>query len=116
MLPADRTRLLHMRDAAREAAAFATGCTPADLAKDRLRALALVKSIEIIGEAASKVSAHTRSQYPQIPWADIVGTRNRLIHAYFDIDLERVCDTITSDLPSLLSSLESALDDEEALS
>lgn len=64
MLPADRTRLLHMRDAAREAAAFATGCTPADLAKDRLRALALalVKSIEFIGEAASKVSAHTRSQ------------------------------------------------------
>lgn len=114
MPPADRIRLLHMRDAAREAAAFATGYTPADLADDRLRALALIKRIEIIGEAASRVSSDTRSRFPHIPWADIVGTRNRLIHAYFDIDLERVCDTIASDLPSLLKSLESALDHDEA--
>ncbi len=114
MPPADRIRLLHMRDAAREAAAFATGYTPADLADDRLRALALIKCIEIIGEAASRVSADTRSRFPQIPWADIVAMRNRLIHAYFDIDLDLVLATVESDIPSLLAAVESALDDQGA--
>lgn len=112
MSPADRIRLLHMRDAAREAITFASGLSPADLAQDRVRALAVVKSIEIIGEAASKISPQTRSQYPEIPWADIVGMRNRLIHAYFDIDLELVLDTVATDLPPLLASLESALGEE----
>jgi uncharacterized protein with HEPN domain len=82
MLPNDRTRLLHMLDAAREAVTFAHGRTAADLAQDRLLALALLKCIEIIGEAASKVSSDTRSKLNQIPWIDIVGMRNRLIHAY----------------------------------
>lgn len=109
MPPSDRTRLLHMLDAAREALAFAAGRTAADLGHDRLLALALVKCIEIVGEAASKVSAETRREVDRIPWMDIVGMRNRLIHAYFDIDLNRVCDTITTDLPPLVATLELAL-------
>ncbi len=98
-----------MLDAAREAVTFASGRTAADLAQDRLLALALVKCLEIIGEAASKVSSNTRSKLSQVPWIDIVGMRNRLIHAYFDIDFDRVCDTITADLPPLIASLELAL-------
>ena len=98
-----------MLDAAREAVAFASGRTAADLGQDRLLALALVKCIEIVGEAASKVSSETRRVVDQVPWVDIAGMRNRLIHAYFDIDLERVCDTITTDLPPLIETLESAL-------
>lgn len=109
MPPNDRIRLLHMLDAAREAAAFASGRTSEDLANDRLLALALVKCVEIIGEAASKVSAETRSRLGGIPWVDIIGMRHRLIHAYFDIDFERVSDTITADLPPLIARLESAL-------
>ena len=62
-------------------------------------ARALVKDIEIIGEAASRVSQDFRATHPQLPWADIVGMRNRLIHAYFDINLDRVWDTIKKDLP-----------------
>lgn len=114
MPPADRIRLLHMRDAAREAISFASGLSSAQVAQDRMRALALVKAIEIIGEAASKVSPESRSMLTQIPWADIVGMRNRLIHAYFDIDLDLVLATIESDLPPLLAAVESALNHKPA--
>ncbi len=98
-----------MLDAAREAVTFASGRTADELARDRQLSLALVKCIEIIGEAASKISSDTRSHYQEIPWADIVGMRNRLIHAYFDIDVERVSDTITTDLPPLIARLEAIL-------
>ncbi len=76
-------------------------------------ALALLECIEIVGEAASKVSPNTRSVHQDIPWVDIVGMRNRLIHAYFDIDFDRVSDTITTDLPPLISSIEAILAETE---
>ena len=66
----------------------------------------IIKSIEIIGEAAAKVTDETRNKYPFMPWASIVAMRNRLIHVYFDIDLDRVWDTITDDLPPLIEQLE----------
>jgi uncharacterized protein with HEPN domain len=68
--------------------------------------LSIVKSIEILGEAASKVTQQTREMYSEIPWANIIGMRNRLIHVYFGIDLDRVWDTVTDDLPPLIASLE----------
>ncbi len=98
-----------MLDAAREAVDFASGCTASELAKNRMLALALMKCIEIIGEAASKITPETRANYLGIPWADIVGMRHRLIHAYFDIDFDRVCDTITTDLPLLIANLDRIL-------
>jgi uncharacterized protein with HEPN domain len=98
-----------MLDAAREAVSFASGRNAVDLAQDRVLALALVKCIEIIGEAASRIGPETRRELEQVPWADIVGMRNRLIHAYFDIDLDRIHDTITNDLAPLILSLELAL-------
>ena len=98
-----------MLDAAREAVAFSAGRGADELAEDRVLTLALVKCIEIIGEAASKVSAATRDSYPGIRWADIVSMRNRLIHVYFAVDLNRVVDTISGDLPPLIAALERAL-------
>ena len=71
--------------------------------------LSLVKELEIIGEAAGKVSAEIQTQYGSIPWQDISGMRNRLIHAYFDIDLDVVWSTVTKDLPLLKSDLEKVL-------
>jgi uncharacterized protein with HEPN domain len=106
MPPNDVVRLRHMLDAAREAVAFGSGRTPEDLTRDRVLTLALVKCIEIIGEAAAKVSAQTRASTPQIPWSDIIGMRNRLIHAYFDVDVNRVSDTLANDLPPLIALLE----------
>jgi uncharacterized protein with HEPN domain len=112
MPPSDLVRLRHMLDAAREAVTFVAGNTAQDLKSDRILSLALVKCIEIIGEAATKVTDETRAAYPDIPWADIVGMRHRLIHVYFDVDLERVCDTIALDLPPLIESLEKVIETE----
>ncbi|HEV2202363.1 MAG TPA: HepT-like ribonuclease domain-containing protein [Bryobacteraceae bacterium] len=98
-----------MLDSAREALEFGAGRASHDLALDRMRSLAIVRCIEIIGEAASKIGPETRTAHPEIPWIDIVGMRNRLVHAYFDIDLERVRDTIAIDLPPLVQALEQIL-------
>jgi len=62
-------------------------------------------AIEIIGEAAARISPETKGRCPEIPWTSIVGARNWLIHAYFDINLDRVWDTITDDLPKLVVEL-----------
>lgn len=105
----DRIRLLHMLDAAQEAVLFAQGRSRADLDSDRKLVLALVKEIEIIGEAASQISESTRHQWPAIPWVDIIGMRNRLVHAYFDINLDILWQTIQHDLPPLIAELSQGL-------
>ena len=105
----DRVRLQHMLEAATEALSFIQSKTRSDLNKDRMLVLSLVKELEIIGEAASKVSPEVRSQNSAIPWQDISGMRNRLIHAYFDINLDVVWKTVTRDLPSLKAELEKIL-------
>lgn len=105
----DRIRLQHMLDAACEALSFAEGQRRADLDGNRMLALSLVKCIEIVGEAASRISQETQEEAPQVPWSDIVSMRNRLIHAYFDIDLDRVWDTVEGDLPVLIAQLEDLL-------
>ena len=102
----DLIRIRHMLDAGREAMGFAQGRSRADLATDRMLVLALVKCIEIVGEAATKVSLETRNLHGSVPWVDIVGMRHRLIHAYFDVDLDRVWDTIVDDLRPLVAELE----------
>jgi uncharacterized protein with HEPN domain len=68
--------------------------------------LALLKCVEIIGEAAARVGKSTRTRHPALPWTDIVGMRNRLVHAYFDIDLALLWTTVTDDLPLLIAELE----------
>jgi uncharacterized protein with HEPN domain len=66
---------------------------------------AVVRAIEVVGEAASKLSEEFRAAHPGIPWRAIVGMRNRLIHAYFDIDTETVGETTTQELPPILNQL-----------
>jgi uncharacterized protein with HEPN domain len=79
MNSADVVGLRHMLDASREAVEFGATHSPDHLRVDRVRALALVRCIEIIGEAASRISPETGNALPALPWADIVGMRNRLI-------------------------------------
>ena len=100
-----------MRDAALEAGEFLAGHRRDDLDRDRMLVLALVKCIEIIGEAACQTTAATRAALPEIPWPSIVAMRHRLVHAYFDVDHDRVWDTVTGDLPSLVEALQRALAD-----
>lgn len=89
----DRARLLHMRDAARQALEFTAGRRRADLDSDAMLMLALTRLLEIIGEAAKNVSEPTRALAPGIPWQQVAATRNRIIHGYFDINLDTVWDT-----------------------
>jgi uncharacterized protein with HEPN domain len=70
---------------------------------------ALVRAVEIIGEAASRLSPETKSVVSSVPWAAIVAMRNRLIHAYFDIDHDILWKTVSEEIPFLLSSLRAVL-------
>src|SRR5947209_8779299 len=106
---ADIVRLRHMLDAARAALGFAAGRTPDDLSDDLMFQFALVRALEVVGEAAARLSEPTRNSRPEIPWAAIVGMRNRLVHGYFDVDLEIVWRTATESLPALIVTLESLL-------
>jgi len=105
----DAIRLSHMRDAAREALEFVRGRARSDLDTDRMLVLAVIKDVEIIGEAANQISEETKAQLPEIPWVDIIGMRHRLVHAYFDINLKILWQTVQQDLPPLLTALEKAL-------
>lgn len=102
----DTVRVRHMLDAARKAIGFARGRTRADLDGDAQLVLALVKAVEIVGEAAFQVTQGTRSQAPAIPWDDMVAMRHRLVHAYFDINLDILWQTVQDDLPPLIAQLE----------
>lgn len=98
-----------MADAANEALSFVAQKSRTDLATDRALVLAVVKAIEIVGEAASKVSPELRSQSPEIPWTDIVAMRNRFIHGYFDVNVDIVWQTVTVELPPLLRQIQEIL-------
>ena len=106
---ADLIRLRHIRDAAAEALGFAAGKSRADLDHDRMLVLAILRDLEIIGEAASRVSAGARKGSLTIPWDEMVGMRNRLIHGYFDVNLDTVWETISRDLPRLIADLDKTL-------
>ncbi len=95
-----------MLDAAREMTTFVKGRVRQNLDTNRMLVLSLIRSIEIIGEAASQISKECQTKYPAIPWASMIAMRNRLIHAYFDVDLDQVWDTVENDLPPLISQLE----------
>lgn len=102
-------RLRHMLDHAKEAAAMARGRTRAHLDSDRQLNLALVRLLEIVGEAAGRMPAQERSHHPDIPWAEIVGLRNRLIHGYDSVDFDILWQIVIDDLPPLIAALEKAL-------
>lgn len=102
----DRARLLHMLDHAREAVAMTVGRTRLDLDSDRQLNLALVRLLEIVGEAASRVTPQTQALLPGIPWADITGLRNRVVHGYDRVDFDIVWETVVGDLPALIERLE----------
>ena len=108
----DVIRLRHMLDAAHEAMGFVQGRTRADLNDDRMLVLSLVKDIEIIGEAAYQISEITRDQLQGIPWDDIIGMRHRLVHAYFDINLDVLWRTVQHDLPALIAVLKPLVPEE----
>lgn len=98
----DRVRLRHMLDAPEKALLIAQESS-------RISLLAVMKDIEIIGEAPNKISPGLKETVPEIPWGDIVGMRNRLVHTYFDVEPALVGETVTRDLPALILQLRGIL-------
>ncbi len=107
----DTIRVRHMLDASRKAVALLAGRTRAQLAADEVAQLALARLLEIVGEAAGRVSPAYRTSHPQLQWAEMGGLRNRLAHAYFDVDLDVLVDIVVKDLPPLIELLERLLPD-----
>ncbi|MFQ5913823.1 MAG: DUF86 domain-containing protein [Nitrospinota bacterium] len=105
----DTLRMQHMLDHAREAVTFLHGRDRGDLDLDRILSLALVRLVEFVGEAANRVSEDTRTRHPVIPWPQIVGLRNRLIHGYDSVDMDILWKIVDQDLPLMIEELEKIL-------
>jgi len=102
----DEVRIRHILDAAREAVRFVQGRLRTDLDTDRQLNLSLVRLLEVIGEAARGISTEFRQAHLDVAWNKMIGMRDRLIHGYFDINLDVVWQTVTEDLPPLIAQLE----------
>ena len=101
----DAALLLDMLLAARDAVGFATAIDFAAFMASRLHQNAVIRSLEVLGEAASKVSATMRADHPQVPWRDTIAMRNRLIHGYGDVRLDLVWTVVQQRLPALIAQL-----------
>ena len=109
----DDAFLLDMLISARDAVTFIDGLTVERFRASRMHQLAVLKALETVGEAAARLSEKTKAVHPDIPWREIIGMRNRLVHGYFEVDLEKVWDTVREDLPPLIASLETIVPREE---
>lgn len=101
----DTVYLQHMLDAIDRIEQYTDGLSKADFQRDELVQDGVIRQIEILGEAAKQVSEETQQRYEEIPWTDIVGMRDRLIHGYFNVDLDLVWETVQRDIPQLKAQL-----------
>ena len=104
-------RVRHMLDHAREALAMVHGRSRADLDADRQLNLALVRLVEVVGEAAARVPEDFRGRHPELPWREAAGIRNRLIHGYDAVDFDILWALITEDFPPLIAQLEGIVEE-----
>lgn len=102
----DRVRLLHMLDAARETGALTAGMSRDDFKADRVVSLAVIRLLEVLGEAANSVSEGVRRDHPEVPWSRMISMRHRLIHGYYDTDMDIIWSTVSEDIPPLVRVLE----------
>lgn len=105
----DQVSLKDMLRHAREAVELLGNASREELAENRVMQLALTRLVEILGEPANRVSAAAQQEHVDVPWAQIIGMRNRLIHGHDVIDYDLLWDTVTSDLPPLIATLERIL-------
>ena len=109
-----RLTLSQMLAHAREARDLCRAKTRADLDRERLLELGLLRLLEVLGEGATRLPDELRQRHPEVPWARITGLRNRLIHAYDYINLDIIWAIVTTDLPYLIEQLERILDEGSA--
>lgn len=102
-------RIGHMMQVAKDLASFVAGKQYDDLLADRALQYLCIHCLELIGEAAAGIDEDFRSRHPEIPWRSATAMRHRLIHGYFDIDLEIVWHAVTDDIPALVPTLRQLL-------
>jgi len=96
-----------------DAMRFVKGMEYNDFVKDRKTIYAVIRAIEVIGEAVKKIPDSVKNRYPKIPWKDMAGMRDKLIHEYFGVNLKRVWRTVKKDIPNLKPSFDKILKDFE---
>lgn len=111
--PRDIDRLHHMLEAAHKAVEYSRGKSLAEIQADELLSLALVRLLEMFGEAARCTSRELQERHPDIPWTPIIGTRTWVAHGYMDIDMRILYNVLTQDLPPMLERLQAAIRQEE---
>ncbi len=99
-----------IRDAAQKALAFVRGMTYEAFLADDKTAYAVVRALEILGEATKRIPQSIRDRHPEVPWRAMAGIRDKLIHDYVNVNLEVVWKTVTEDLPALLPLIQHVLD------
>jgi len=102
----DDAKLLDMLIAARDSLEFSRGLTWENFQGSRLHQHAIAKALENIGEAANELSEEIKAHHPEIPWPQIIGLRHRIAHEYFQLDLVRIWEIVTDDVPRLTAALE----------
>ncbi len=109
LLETDRNRLYHMAEAMAQAIEYSHRHDCGEVESGPPLQHLMVRNLEILGEAASRISPEFRDAHPEIPWRDMVDMRNRLIHAYFDIDMDIVWGTVRRALPPVLEAVQNVL-------
>ena len=109
----DRIRLQHMLENAQPARRFAEGKSREDLDTDELLLFGLDKAVQIVCEAAYKVTPEFQAEYAQIPWGEIIGMRHLVVHVYYELDIDVLWETVTDDLPPLIAQIQEILSTED---
>jgi uncharacterized protein with HEPN domain len=99
--PDDRGRLEDIRDAIKRIESYLQGVNEKKFENDLMRQDAIMLQIEIIGEAARHISTEFQEQHDEIPWSQMIGMRNKIVHDYFNIDVSKIWDTAKNDIPQL---------------
>ena len=114
MSKTDLVYLKHVQDAIKQIGIYLDGISTEEFSETQLLQDDVVRQLEIIGEACTKVSELTQEAYPQVPWGQIIGLRNRLIHAYFSVNLQTVWEITEIDLPPLKIEIDQIINDLES--
>lgn len=109
MAKSDFVRLNHMLESAQFSMSAVGRKSRQDLEKDKILSFAVIRALEVFGEAASQISKSFQEKHSDIPWRAIIGMRNRLIHAYFDVDYEIIWQAVTREIPEIIPKIEHML-------